>query len=201
DTLVGDRGADTLDGNGGSDRVSYSYETGTRGISANLTAGTVVDTYGFVDTLIGIEFLAGSLNDDTLRGSADGNLLIGEDGNDLIESFAGNDILIGGDGNDTLDGGAGVDEVSYLREGGNQGVNVNLTTGVATDTYGATDSLISIERLYGTEQADTLVGSAEGDLIFGEAGNDLIQSQGGNDTLVGDRGADTLDGNGGSDRV
>ncbi|MEQ9696043.1 calcium-binding protein, partial [Shimia sp. SDUM112013] len=201
DTLVGDRGADTLDGNGGSDRVSYSYETGTRGISANLTAGTVVDTYGFVDTLIGIEFLAGSLNDDTLRGSADGNLLIGEDGNDLIESFAGNDILIGGDGNDTLDGGAGVDEVSYLREGGNQGVNVNLTTGVATDTYGATDSLISIERLYGTEQADTLVGSAEGDLIFGEAGNDLIQSQGGNDTLVGDHGADTLDGDGGSDRV
>ena len=51
------------------------------------------------------------------------------------------------------------DTVSYHFEGGTQGVNVNFVTGLAIDTFGNTDHLIDIERVVGSEFADTLTGA------------------------------------------
>jgi Ca2+-binding RTX toxin-like protein len=100
------------------------------------------------DTLRSIENINGSSGDDRLIGSGDSN------------SFRG------GEGNDYIDGGLGNDFVTYSGFGGGAsgppvfGVTVNLTTGTATDPYGFTDTLVSIESAYGTALADDLTGRA-----------------------------------------
>lgn len=99
------------------------------------------------DTLRSIENVNGSVGDDRLIGSGDNN------------SFRG------GEGNDWLDGGLGNDTITYTGFGGQSstavfGAIVNLTTGTATDPYGFTDTLVSIESAYGTGVADDLTGFA-----------------------------------------
>jgi Ca2+-binding RTX toxin-like protein len=99
------------------------------------------------DTLRSIENANGSIGDDRLIGSGDSN------------SFRG------GEGNDYIDGGLGNDTVTYVGWGGSSsipvfGVTVNLTAGTATDSYGHTDTLVSIESAYGTALADELTGFA-----------------------------------------
>lgn len=202
DTLVGGQGADTIDGGAGTDRVFYFRENGPNGITADLDLGRVTDTWGTVDTLIGIEWLFGSAQGDTILGTTGLNdLIFGNNGNDNIDGRSGNDVLVGDDGNDTLRGGEGFDQVAYSLETGTLGVTVNLTTGSATDTWGDTDTLFSIERILGSNQNDTLIGSVGGDFFFGQGGDDSLETFASNDTLVGDAGNDTLRGGGGVDLV
>ena len=202
DTLVGGEGADTLDGGAGIDQVAYFLETGTQGVQVNLQNGTAIDTFGTMDRLISIEQVYGSNLADTLTGAAaTADFLFGRGGADLIAGLGGDDTLVGGEGTDTLDGGAGIDQVAYFLETGTQGVQVDLQAGTATDTFGTTDSLISVERVHGSDYADTLSGSSTGDLFFGRGGADLILGLGGDDTLVGGEGADTLNGGAGFDQV
>ena len=202
DTLVGGEGADTLDGGAGTDRVFYFRENGSSGISADLDTGLVTDTWGTVDTLISVEWLYGSALDDTIFGTTGVNdLLFGNNGNDNINGRSGNDVLVGDQGSDTLSGGAGVDQVAYDLETGTGGVSVNLATGTATDTWGNTDTLFSIERILGSDRNDTLLGSAGGDFFYGRDGADYLETFAGNDTLVGDQGNDTLKGGLGGDLV
>jgi Ca2+-binding RTX toxin-like protein len=147
-------------------------------------------------------FLVGTASDDAISGGAGDDTLNGLGGNDSLMAGAGNDVLVGDLGNDTLDGGEGMDLVAYERENGGAGVVVNLQTGIATDTWGNTDILISIERVDGSAQDDQITGSdLGGDFLFGGAGNDLISGGGGNDSLVGDAGDDTLRGGAGIDQV
>jgi len=60
-----------------------------------------------------------------------------------------------------MDGGAGMDDIQY---GGvdipAQGVTVNLATGSAIDSWGNTDTLVSIENAEGTPYADMLTGDS-----------------------------------------
>ncbi|MCX7378022.1 MAG: hypothetical protein NTY94_14940 [Alphaproteobacteria bacterium] len=160
-------GNDTITGGASAnDQVSYQEYTGTKGAIMNLATGIVNDPYGGTDTITGgIEGLRGTRNADTLIGNASGNFLRG---------LAGND---------TLDGGAGFDTVRYdrdARNGGTKGVVVDLGTGTATDGFGNTDTLISIERVGGTESADTLTG---GDAVLEFRNRYTLLGLGGNDTL------------------
>ncbi|MFC4733020.1 calcium-binding protein, partial [Salipiger abyssi] len=59
----------------------------------------------------------------------------------------------------------------------------------------------NIERIIGSDHADTLRGSAAADYFHGHAGADLLETYSGEDTLVGGAGADTLRGGGGADMV
>ena len=59
-------------------------------------------------------------------------------------------------------GSAGTDTVDYSVDGGSGAVTVNLTTGTATDTFGNTDTLISIENAIGTSGADTFTSASTG---------------------------------------
>jgi len=202
DTLRGDAGNDTIDGGAGTDRVYYFQETGTAGIRADLDTMTVIDTWGNTDRLFGIEYLYGSVNNDTIFGTAGENdLLFGSRGNDSIDGRGGDDVLVGDQGNDTLRGGAGSDQVAYFFETGTQGISVNLIAGTAIDTWGHTDTLFDIERIIGSNQNDTLRGSGGGDYFHGHAGADLIESYNGEDTLVGGAGNDTIRGGNGGDMV
>ncbi|KIC47790.1 calcium-binding protein [Tateyamaria sp. ANG-S1] len=203
DTLVGDSGNDTIIGGGGDDQVAYFLETGTQAVHVDLEAGTATDTFGNTDTLVDVDRVYGTARDDTLLGANLVNdLLFGREGNDSINGRSGNDILVGGQGNDTLNGGVGDDQVAYFLETGTQAVHVDLETGVATDTFGDTDMLIGIDRVYGAGGDDTIFG-AEGtrDLLYGRSGNDTLNGRGSNDTLVGDAGNDTLNGGDGNDQV
>ena len=94
---------------------------------------------------------------DIINAGAGNDLIFGGDGNDVLNGQNGNDTLVGGAGNDTLNGGAGKDAVDYSQDGGAGAVTVNLATGTAQDTFGNTDTLISVEDIIGTSFNDTFV--------------------------------------------
>ncbi len=66
DTITGGAGNDTLNGGLGTDALTYAGETGGCGITINVSAGTITDTYGNTDTVDGFETSQGSQYNDTL---------------------------------------------------------------------------------------------------------------------------------------
>ncbi|WP_201835562.1 hypothetical protein [Microvirga zambiensis] len=124
---------------------------------------------------------------DAVRGTEEADKFIGGDS-------AGVQRFIGYEGNDTFDGSLGVNEIDYRAEAraaqSTSGVNVDLSTGIAT-YRGFTDTLRAIERIRGTENADTISGDSMSNLLRGDAGNDTLMGRGGNDTLNGGAGGDT----------
>jgi Ca2+-binding RTX toxin-like protein len=101
DTLIGNAGANRLDGGAGSDIVAYSNSS--IGVTVDLAAGTGSGGNARGDILVSIENVAGSQGNDQLTGNAGANILRG---------WAGADVLRGGAGADYLDGGAGIDTAS-----------------------------------------------------------------------------------------
>ncbi|WP_371766852.1 DUF4347 domain-containing protein [Massilia sp.] len=220
DQLTGGAGNDTLDGGADRDRVNYNYEypvTGLtgKGVTVNLATGTAIDNWGNTDKLVGIEEVTGSRFADVITGDAQDNYLWGEEGNDSIAGGGGSDMLTGTSGNDTLDGGDGRDRANYSDDyrgpaPTGKGVTVNLATGVATDNWGNTDKLVSIEDVSGSRYADTLTGNAAdnslnaddgNDTLSGDAGNDWLDAGAGSDSLLGGAGMDQLSGGAGNDTI
>ena len=188
---------DTFDGNGGVD--TYVVGGSSR---VDLSGGSANTGFASDDTLIEIENVIGSNDQDTLIGDdnlGQGNMLYGRGdrdtlnggrGDDTLEAsdagfYIGGDVLLGGDGRDTAsyETSAGFVVVDMLTPGDNQG-----------DAQG--DAFTSIENLTGTRFRDSLYGDnrAEGNRIDGGLGRDDVRGQGGADTLVASAGDDTLDG-------
>jgi Ca2+-binding RTX toxin-like protein len=206
DTLMGGEGADILVGGSGVDQASYANAQGAVAASLATSSGTAGDAAD--DFIVGIENLLGGDFADTLEGNAAANLL---------EGGAGDDLLGGGAGADTLDGGAGVDTVTYAAAATTVTVQLTSSGGTATDQFGSTDTLISIDnvvggsgddvllgngnanQLEGGAGADNINGGAGDDLILGGAGVDVLVGTFGNDTLVGGADADVLNGGAGDD--
>ncbi|MCR4268053.1 hypothetical protein NUU27_17900, partial [Nitratireductor sp. ZSWI3] len=91
--------ANTFDGGGGTDTVSY--HTVGAGVTASLANSAVNTGAAAGDTYTSIENLTGSNFADTLQGNAGANTLIGLDGDDLLIGGEGADVLIGGTGENT----------------------------------------------------------------------------------------------------
>jgi Ca2+-binding RTX toxin-like protein len=179
DRFIGSGGGDTISGGAGTDTVSY--ENSNAGVTINLETGTESGGDAQGDNLSGIENLIGSNFNDVLTGDGGINRLEGGAGADQLIGGGGDDTLIGGAGNDTLTGGAGTgDTVSY--EGSPGGVTVNLTTGTASDGFGGTDTISTVENIRGSAFSDSLTGSAGNNVIEGGAGGDTITGGGGSDT-------------------
>jgi Ca2+-binding RTX toxin-like protein len=121
-------------------------------------------------------------DNDTLIGGNLNDTLEGGDGNDNFVGNDGDDLLIGGSGNNVLDGGSGFDTASYRSSP--SGVTVNLVTLTASNGFGGTDTLTSIEGVSGSDFDDSLTGDASDNTFFGGAGNDTIDGGGGNNTVV-----------------
>ncbi|MEN9757854.1 MAG: hypothetical protein RL755_2041, partial [Pseudomonadota bacterium] len=150
-------------------------------------------------------------NDTIVGGDADDHIDGGE-GSDSISGGLGDDYLSGGQGSDTINGDDGFDMVSY-REFNTQnqttattGVIVNLssgtaTNGTATDNWGNTDTLLSIEAVEGSDFNDSIVGSIGNEFLFGSQGNDTITGGGGSDHLQGGEGDDSITGGNGDDFI
>jgi Ca2+-binding RTX toxin-like protein len=140
--------------------------------------------------------ISGTSGNDTLYGAAGNDTIDGLGGNDSIRGDGDNDLLNGGDGDDSIsggggadaiDGGAGFDRADFF--GLSKGVTITLGgsvlgTAVEADT-GVTDSLINIEEVKGTAQADTITGSDDATLeaYEGSGGNDRIDGRDGTDRV------------------
>jgi len=162
-----------------------------------------IEQVAFADAEVGLWAVVGEIDrlgdqfDNVKNGTAAREYFRGFEGNDTLNGFEAEDRFQGDQGNDIFDGGSGTnddlnfvwDTVDYWLEyqnGGSQGVTVNLALGTATDTYGYTDTLIDIERVYGTPEDDVLIG--DDDTVTGNAfdphtGNDIIEGRGGFDNL------------------
>jgi Ca2+-binding RTX toxin-like protein len=135
--------------------------------------------------------LEGGAGDDIIDGGGANDIIRGGAGNDTLQGGTGNDIIAGNAGNDTIDGGTGTDTASYLTAP--SGVVVSLTITGPQNTLGAgIDTLISIERLHGSDFNDQLTGNAQINTLIGEGGDDL---------LIGGGGADRIEAGPGNDRV
>jgi len=195
--LYAGNGNNVLDGAGGNDTVSYLYSASS-GVSVSLAIAGAQATGGSgSDTLVAIENLGGSNQDDSLTGDGKANRLSGEQGNDFLNGGAGNDTLDGGAGNDTLWGGTGADSLfggdgsdSYYVDNAGDGVtetNANLASGgtdkvfsyLAAYTLGAH---IENGRILATGAAH-LTGNALDNLLEAGTGNNLLNGAGGNDTV------------------
>ncbi|MEF8756312.1 MAG: Ig-like domain-containing protein [Accumulibacter sp.] len=189
--LYAGSGHNLLDGAGGNDTVSYLYGA-SGGVSISLAIAGAQATGGSgSDTLMSIEHLIGSNQDDSLAGDGNANRL--EGGN-------GNDMLAGGAGNDTLSGSAGNDTASYADAA--SGVSVSLAIAAPQATGGSgTDTLIAIENLGGSTWDDTLRGDGNANRLSGAQGNDFLNGDAGNDTLDGGAGNDRLWGGSGADSL
>lgn len=198
--------------------VDFSGSAGN--VTNGGTVGAAGDAAG--DTLIAIRNLIGSTRADTLVGDTNDNTLDAGSGNDTLIGMSGNDTLLGGngddvlegnDGADTLNGGAGENDaasyidaasgvvaslsagsfgtVNFSTDASTGGIKNNGTIGSAGEASG--DLLIGIEKLIGSNYADTLA-AASGSSLLGMGGNDSLYVS--NTALPG-----IVDGGDGSDTV
>jgi Ca2+-binding RTX toxin-like protein len=185
-------GADSIFGGAGSDTVDYSASTAA--INANLSGATdTVNPTGNsdTDTLVGVENIIGSNQNDTITGDIQNNFFSGLDGADNLSGLSGDDTLRGGAGADTLSGGVGSDWADYTTS--SAGVNVNLNDTLAeSGGHAQGDVLTGIENLAGSGFNDTLTGSNEGNAISGGAGDDTINGNYGSDSIDGGTGNDFI---------
>jgi Ca2+-binding RTX toxin-like protein len=181
DIVIGGRGADTFNvdaENAENTIVIYSFEGGANGITANLETGTVLDTFGFTDTLNGVRFLVATNGIDNLIGSF---------GDDIIAPGRGSDFVNGNDGNNILayyfisDGlGGGSDGFDYT-----SGITVNMVgnDGTVTSADGVNTTFIDISIIVGTQFADTFNGNTGDDNFEGFAGDDVFIGGDGTDLV------------------
>ena len=172
DTLIGGAGDDTLHGGAGADVLEggagagdmLAYWGSDAGVSVNLATGAVSGGHAEGDTVSGFEWVWGSSHDDTL---------IGYD--------HGQNVLWGGEGADHIDGG-GADNDWAAYGGSDAAISVNLATGAVSGGHAEGDTLVSIERVFGSSYDDTLVGD-DGDNVLdgGYGGADHIDGGSGSD--------------------
>ncbi len=158
DTLVGDNqdnlisggsgGADSLDGGGGNDTVSFADSD----VALDVNLLTEIVSSG--GAAAGFEKVIGSGFDDTLTGDA---------GDNVIEGGAGADEITGGAGNNTA---------SY--EGSDNQIGINLLGGDAVGGDAAGDTLVNIQNIIGSESDDILIGDGSSNALEGGAGDDVI---------------------------
>jgi len=188
-TIDGSAGADTMIGGGGSD-IYYVDNVGDTVTEASPDLATG-----------GIDSVYTTLPAYTLPSNVEKLRILASDpangtGNGLDNS------LYAGAGANVLDGGDGTDTLSYLYATGAVSVSLNVLDPQLTGASG-TDTLISIENLYGGPFDDTLTGDANANRLDGGAGADTLLGGAGADTLVGGSGYDhfAFETNFGSDRI
>ncbi len=181
DRLYGDAGNDTLNGGEGIDRVY---------------GGTGADTlFGGGEN----DYLYGNEGDDTINGGDGRDYIRGDEGDDIQNGEEGHDILYGSTGSDILNGGEGYDYVYYYQS--ESAVTVNLFTGEASGGHAEGDTLISIERVHGSNYDDFLTGDNGANYIVSRWGADTVDLMGGNDHAFSFADGGTFDGGSGTDRI
>ena len=226
-SLDGRFGNNIIDGRAGYDFVEYN-DNSRHNLNVNLTTGRANFTEGpdgtsYVDTLVSIEGVIGSSNNDIIIGDANGNKLYGKAGDDIIRGGDGDDTLYTGDGDDfvygeagndtlvadgsgsqTLDGGSGSDwfrldltnyDPSKLSDNYPTVVEVDLDRGISgqKDNPNRQETLISIENI-------DYRGTIASELTGNSEANTILGGDG-DDHIRGQEGNDTIFGGDGSDDI
>ncbi|HEX2592337.1 MAG TPA: M10 family metallopeptidase C-terminal domain-containing protein [Rhizomicrobium sp.] len=141
--------------------------------------GSALDAAHFIN----IHFSIPSLK---AMGGAGNDFIAGTDGDDTLSGNGGSDTFIGSKGADTINGGDGNDTLRFSEYDHFGGVTINLNTTTAQNIgagYG-TQTILSIENLYGTESNDVLAGNAADNIFYVGSGDDVVNGGLGNDTLI-----------------
>lgn len=246
DGFSGGAGADSQDGGDGNDWMTLSLDNDTANGGAGWDSASFEDALVSVEfdlatgivtsredparaaeiTLISIEQIGGSFEDDVIRGDAGHNNIFGDYGNDTLYGGAGDDVLDGGaedfffnskgsfktDNNNVIYGGDGVDTVLY--HGSRQHVLIHARADA--DSYrvsiGASyDILYGVEKIQFTEGTFDLsdlaapeglyVGSDQNDSLMGSSADDTMEGLAGSDRLDGQDGDDSISGGAGDDSL
>lgn len=219
DTLAAGLGNDTYDGGLGFDTVDFSAIASavTVDLSKSTATGAGTDKLVGIEAVNGskhADAITGSKYDNVLNGGDGGDRLSGGAGNDTLDGGAGNDTLDGGSGNDKIYDGSGNDTVNggsgddwiFAGSGNDKYVGGSGFDTLDYSTAGAalsidasakkiagwnSDTFDGIEKIIGSDFADTFKGSSGANIFDGGAGDDSFRGMGGADRYTGGSGADT----------
>ena len=220
-----DLGDDTINGNGGIDRIVAQGLRGAVTLNDTLLSGLGLDSIAGIElaqleagaavqinasAFSGAVTLFGSSAGDSLIGTAFADVISGGNGNDTINAGDGNDTITGGVGNDSIDGEGGIDLQVETTAGSVLVTAIQIQGGnpLGTDKYFNLESM-QFTGNAGANKFDTrlfsgnvtLLGGGGNDTLCTGGGNDSLAGEGGNDFLTGGAGDDTLDGGDGGDRL
>lgn len=176
-TVVGGKGADTIQTGSGPDSILGS------GGRDYIDAGEGKD---IVRGGSGQDTIHGRRGGDMLYGDAGSDSIMGQGGHDLISGSTGADTLSGGDLQDTVWGGAGSD---LLKGGSHRDFLYGFTPGSHADDEPGVDARnrlfggVGTDRLWGGYAADKMDGGADDDDLYGfgqlsgGAGRDEIRTR------------------------
>lgn len=187
DTLIGGGGADILLGGAGNDL--YSVDSSADLVIEGASAGTdTVRTSVSFTLSANVETIAvasGTIAGLTLTGNSLDNLLTGGVGPDVLNGGAGADTMAGGAGNDSyvIDSAADV-----VTEAANAGIDT-VRTGVSFTLGANVETLVAIA---GASVALALTGNALNNTLTGGSGADTLNGGAGNDSLLGGAGNDAF---------
>ncbi len=162
-TLSGNSGGNTINGGFGNDKL---YGNG------------------------GNDTLYGGAGADRIEGGSGKDTIYGGSGNDHLFGQSGDDFFFGEEGNDVYAGGTGYDTLSFASAASAITTDLSKKTIVGAST--GTDTIFGadIEKIIGTDFADTFKGSTGVDRIDGGAGNDTFRGLAGADVFSGGAGSD-----------
>ena len=213
DVFFGGSGQDSFDGGAGFDQVVL-YNDDVAGLSGGVTVDLAAGWISWssiypLETLVSIESVLGTGQDDTLLGDEFDNVLAGNSGDDLIHGRGGDDSLYTGSGSSTLYGDAGDDLLYDQSEGGDQ-----LFGGDGDDRFNVNTLFGGANEFHGGDGSDTLDLSGSNqmlnvDLTSGQfeigaesnqfSGIENIIGTNGDNILIGDGADNTFEGLGGAD--
>jgi Ca2+-binding RTX toxin-like protein len=224
-TIYAGRGNNSIDGGEGSDTVNYvNATTGGAGVTVSLVITTAQTTGGSGDdTLLSIEHLLGSHENDVLTGNALANRLDGSHGNDILsggtdkivlssEIFAafrasgtvtaanfrsGAAVTTAQDADDFLIHNWTTNFISYDADG-NGTARSPIPFARLADSDHSTVTINDFELI---SNAGVVVGSTGGDSLVGSSGPDLLDGGEGDVSINGGDGDDILLGGTGNDVV
>ena len=201
DTVEGGSGADSIDGGDGDDSILDGVGNDTiLGGAGNDTLG---DPAGIASG--GADSLFGGAGDDSIYIGNGADTVDAGDDADFIYSV-GSDfskVAVGGEGgndDDTLSWAGETDAADAL----NVTYGTDDEAGVAS-IRGQTVTFSEIEKIEGTQVADTFdasaTGAGDGVWVDGQGGDDTMTGGAGEDTFLGGDGADSIAGGGGVDSI
>lgn len=191
DTIFAGDGQNIYDGGRHTDTVDYSRASVELDVDLDVGNGQGRGRGDGTDTLVSIENVVGSNQDDWIAGSSVANVLSGgrgaddlwgEGGRDTLFGGADDDWLSGGAGADTMYGEGGIDTLNYLDSA--SGVTVDLAKGTGRGGDAEGDSFKTVENIRGSWHDDTLIGNNGDNELAGTLGQDTLVGGGGKDRFV-----------------